>query len=70
MKISDKALEMIIRDVMGGMEELANFEGYEAPLSGLEILAIEPFDPQAETRSETPLRNAVVLPFPGMKKSA
>lgn len=67
MKISDKALELIIRDVMGGMEELATLEGYHCPPECLEILAIEP----AGTAPENPSREkAVVLPFPDMKKSA
>jgi hypothetical protein len=70
MNISDKALEMIIRDVMGGMEELANLKGYEAPLDCMEILSIEPVVPQTEAVPATPPHNAVVLPFPVLKKTA
>lgn len=67
MKISDRALELIIRDVMGGMEELATIEGYSRPPECLEILAIEP----PGTVPDNPAREkAVVLPFPDLKKTA
>ncbi len=73
MKISDKALELIIRDVLGGMEEMATMEGYATSLAGMEILGIEPNDPGhsggQHPESEKP-RNAVVLPFPGLRKTA
>ncbi|MFN2338291.1 MAG: hypothetical protein ABR544_04895 [Gammaproteobacteria bacterium] len=62
MNISDKALELIIRDVLSGMEELAIGQGYGACLENMEILAVEPASPSRQ--------EAVVLAFPGLKKTA
>jgi hypothetical protein len=74
MNISDKALELIIRDVLSGMEELAIGQGYGACLENMEILAVET---AAGPVSETPVacaspdrQEAVVLTFPGLKKTA
>jgi hypothetical protein len=69
MKISDKALELIIRDVLGGMEELATREGYRACLGEMEILGVEPATPQALDPAP-PRHEAVVLAFPTLRKSA
>lgn len=40
--LGPKALEMIMRDVLGGMEELALMKGYQPGADVVEILAIEP----------------------------
>ncbi|MFA7095224.1 MAG: hypothetical protein WC383_01925 [Gammaproteobacteria bacterium] len=36
-----KALELVMRDVLGGLEELATLAGYEAAPGSIEILSIE-----------------------------
>ena len=68
MNLSDKALELIIRDVLSGMEEFALGQGYGACLEDVEILGTETRDPGEGIGS--PPRQAVVLVFPGMKKTA
>lgn len=40
--LGPKALEMIMRDVLGGMEELALMKGYQPGADIVEIIAIEP----------------------------
>lgn len=73
MNISDKALELIIRDVLGGMAEIAILEGYDAQLAGMEILGIESSDqgmPNGTDSPSTTKRKAVVLPFPNLRKIA
>jgi hypothetical protein len=60
MNISDKALELIIRDVLSGMEELTIGQGYGACLENMEILAVEAAEGAA---SETP-----VAPSPVARK--
>lgn len=40
--LGPKALEMIMRDVLGGMEELALMKGYEPGADIVEIIAVEP----------------------------
>ena len=37
-----KALEMIMRDVLGGLEEFAHMKGFEPRPDVMEIIAIEP----------------------------
>lgn len=69
MKISDKALELIIRDVLGGMEELATCEGYSAYLADMEILGVEPADAPS-LKPSAPRQQAVVLAFPTLRKTA
>ncbi|HSJ48425.1 MAG TPA: hypothetical protein VLA26_06215 [Gammaproteobacteria bacterium] len=74
MNISDKALELIIRDVLSGMEELAIGQGYGACLENMEILAVEPAEASASAapvESTSPVRQeAVVLAFPGLRRTA
>ncbi|HEY9151235.1 MAG TPA: hypothetical protein VIQ75_10575 [Gammaproteobacteria bacterium] len=74
MNISDKALELIIRDVLSGMEELAIGQGYGACLENMEILAVEPAEGPASAApvasASHPPQEAVVLTFPGLKKTA
>ena len=74
MNISDKALELIIRDVLSGMEELALGQGYGACLENMEILAVEPAKGPTSTAPVAPAspfcQEAVVLAFPGLKKTA
>ena len=39
--LGPKALEMIMRDVLGGMEELALMKGYQPASDIVEIIAVE-----------------------------
>ncbi len=61
MKISDKALEQIVLDVMGGMEALTTGKGPENPPHQTET---DPWESEPEAQPK-----AVVLPFPGNRKS-
>ena len=40
--LGPKALEMVMRDVLGGMEELATMKGYESMSEVFEIISIDP----------------------------
>lgn len=40
--LGPKALEMVMRDVLGGMEELAALKGYESLSDVFEVISIEP----------------------------
>lgn len=42
--LGPKALEMIMRDVLGGMEELSLMKGYQPASDIVEIIAVEPGD--------------------------
>lgn len=53
--LGPKALEMIMRDVLGGMEELASMKGYQPGADVIEIVAIEPAA-QPTARSDAPSR--------------
>lgn len=70
MNISDKALELIIRDVLSGMEELTLDQGYGVCLEDMEILAAEAGEDGGREATAPARRDAVVLAFPGMKKTA
>ncbi len=48
-RFSDAALELIMRDVLAGLEDLSTMVGFEASTSGLEVLAITPADGSSET---------------------
>lgn len=61
MKISDKALELIVRDVLDGMEELAIYQGLLSGADGFEIVAADSADPATEPAPGT---SAKVLDFP------
>ena len=41
-KLGPKALEMVMRDVLGGMEELAVMKSYESMGGVFEVVSIEP----------------------------
>ena len=67
--LGDKALEMVMRDVLYGMEDLAAMLGYRGNPGGVEILSIEP----ASAGTDTPAANnelspptGLVLPFPAI----
>ena len=45
----DKALELTMRDVLGGLDEFATMVGYEAYCDTFEIVSIEPLQREAPT---------------------
>lgn len=50
--LGPKALEMIMRDVLGGMEDLAAMKAYQPGTDLVEIIAIEPADPASTPDSD------------------
>ncbi len=60
--LGDKALELVMRDVLCGMEDLATRLGYDVTPYRIEILSIDP----APVVTDNPAANnsAVVLAFP------
>jgi hypothetical protein len=60
--LGDKALELVMRDVLCGMEDLATRLGYDVTPYRVEILSVEPAAPAA--RAEHPVTTAVVIEFP------
>jgi len=69
-----KALEMIMHDVIDGMQELANIAGYDPKPGGhFEILEIEPDDEHAAAGSPTEpdsTETDKVVPIKGRRKQA
>ena len=58
--LGPKALEMIMRDVLGGMEELVLMKGYQPGSDVVEIIAIEP---PAEAKTDRNGANSRVVNF-------
>lgn len=59
-----KAMEMVMRDVLGGMEDLAVMKSFESIHNVFEIVSISPVQNQTSTViSEQSLTNAKILPF-------
>jgi len=66
MSLGPKAMEMVMRDVLGGMEELALVKGYESSSNVFEILAISPQLDQGKLQNKKTLQpdnNAEIIPF-------
>ena len=66
MTISDKALELIVRDVLDGMQELANQERFNCCMESFEIIEIAT---NSHLKNGAPLTSAMpatarVLVFP------
>jgi hypothetical protein len=51
--LGPRALEMVMRDVLGGMEELASMKGYEHMSGVYEIISIDPPSDQTHERMDT-----------------
>ena len=60
--LGDKALELVMRDVLCGMEDLATRLGYDVTPYRVEILSVDPAHPQ--TRNTAPATSGVVIAFP------
>jgi len=69
-----KALEMIMHDVIDGMEELANLAGYDPkPGSQFEVLGIETAEEYASASTTTDTSStssAKIVPIKGKRKQA
>ena len=56
-----KAMEMVMRDVLNGMEEMATMKGYESRGNVFEILAITP--PSNEETIKSNGESAEIIPI-------
>ena len=70
MKISEKALHLIGRDVMGSREELTDGKGVHRPSKPMRIWTLEGPVPEPEIGEGEPDSADNVVPFPGLPKSA
>jgi len=62
--LGPKAMEMVMRDVLGGMEDLAIMKSFEADNNVFEILDITPVkDKKALDFDESKDNSAKVIPF-------
>lgn len=62
-RLADKALELVMRDVLGGMSELANIAGYHPTPCEFEIL-----HPRPTTGRVPPGETARIIPYPGKSR--
>jgi hypothetical protein len=69
MKISDRALELIIRDVMGSIEVLNASEGWPQTSGTLQSATAESAQSTSPTTSPDPEIQDNVLTFPGGSKA-
>ena len=60
--LGDKALELVMRDVLCGMEDLATRLGYDVTPYRVEILSVDPVHPR--TRNTAHTSSGVVIAFP------
>ena len=71
-RVSDRALEMVMRDVLDGMLELSLEAAYSYSCADCQIIEIAPTDQpdqpgeQASSEQDT----AEILPFPVLRKAA
>ncbi len=61
--LGGKALELVMRDVLCGMEDLATRLGYDVTPYRVEILSVDPVPAVADSATATNA-SAVVLDFP------
>ena len=71
-RVSDRALEMVMRDVLDGMMELSLEAAYTDSCADFQIIDITPAaEPdQAQQRSTCQTDSAEILPFPILRKAA
>lgn len=51
--LGPKALEMVMRDVLGGIEELAIMKSYKTSGDVFEVISIDPSETEKESSAET-----------------
>ena len=65
--LGSKAMEMVMRDVLDGMQDLAIMKSYESTQNVFEIIAINPTQEPDVTRMVTEEQNTVpvadIIPF-------
>jgi hypothetical protein len=66
--LGHKALEMVMRDVLYGMEDLATMLGYRNFIDELEILSVEPSPVVDAPRRQQ--AGAVIIDFPDRRVAA
>jgi hypothetical protein len=73
-RVSDRALEMVMRDVLDGLMELSLVSAYGESNVDFEIIAIEPADNDghdaASTHQEPDACSADIISFPQLRKAA
>ena len=73
-RVSDRALEMVMRDVLDGMMELSLVSAYGERNVDFEIIAIEPGDcdsyDAALADQEPDTGSADIISFPQLRKAA
>lgn len=75
-RVSDRALEMVMRDVLDGMLELSLESAYSASCAEFEIIEIVPENSRRKTQRgigsarRTHSDQADILPFPQLRKAA
>jgi len=73
--VSDRALEMVMRDVLDSLSELSLESGFKPYDGGFEIIEIYPAhrdNPHSHSRQheETNCEEANILPFPNLRRAA
>lgn len=68
--LGPKAMEMVMRDVLGGMQDLAVMKSFESISNVFEIISITPPDSSAGDYSadDTSNDSAEIIPFLGQHK--
>jgi hypothetical protein len=63
--LGPRAMELVMRDVLGGMEDLAIMKSFESINNVFEIISITPADPASEQPSaeSIPAAGADVIPL-------
>lgn len=53
--LGPRALEMVMRDVLGGIEELSLMKNHETSGSVFEVVSIDPFDEEKDSQNKSKL---------------
>ena len=71
-RVSDRALEMVMRDVLDGMMELSLEAAYSDRCTDFQIIEIAQTDQsdQLEEQASNEQNTAEILPFPVLRKAA
>ncbi len=68
--LGPKAMEMVMRDVLGGMQDLAVMKSFESISNVFEIISIIPCEDTTDDYSDNDVSNdsAEIIPFVGLSK--